>query len=121
MDVPQHIIQRGNNRQATFFAEQDYPFYLDSLIDAARKDGSSVHAHVLMTNHVHLLASAEQPYGPSRMMQHLGSRFVRYINHVYRRTGTLWEGDLRQASSTAKATFCDAAVTLSSIQFVREL
>lgn len=24
MDVPQHIIQRGNNRQATFFAEQDY-------------------------------------------------------------------------------------------------
>jgi len=22
--VPQHIIQRGNNRQATFFAEEDY-------------------------------------------------------------------------------------------------
>jgi len=34
--VPQHIIQRGNNRQATFFAEEDYRFYLDCLLDAAR-------------------------------------------------------------------------------------
>jgi len=24
VDVPQHIIQRGSNRQATFFAEEDY-------------------------------------------------------------------------------------------------
>ncbi len=45
-----------------------------------------------MTNHVHLLASAQRPYDLSRMMQHLGRRFVRYVNHVYRRSGTLWEG-----------------------------
>jgi putative transposase len=45
-----------------------------------------------MTNHVHLLASARHSYGLSRMMQHLGRRFVQYINHVYRRSGTLWEG-----------------------------
>ena len=91
-DVPQHIIQRGNNRQATFFAEEDYRFYLDCLLEAARKYGCEVYAYVLMTNHVHLLASAQQPYALSRMMQHLGRRFVQYINHVYRRSGTLWEG-----------------------------
>jgi putative transposase len=28
---PQHITQRGNNRQASFFAEQDYTVYLDKL------------------------------------------------------------------------------------------
>lgn len=28
---PQHVIQRGNNRQVTFFAEEDYRFYLDCL------------------------------------------------------------------------------------------
>ena len=89
---PQHIIQRGNNRQATFFAEEDHRFYLDCLLDASRKHGCLVYAYVLMTNHVHLLASAQQPYGLSRMMQHLGRRFVQYINHVYRRSGTLWEG-----------------------------
>jgi putative transposase len=28
---PQHIIQRGNNRQSCFFADEDYTFYLDKL------------------------------------------------------------------------------------------
>lgn len=91
-DVPQHIIQRGNNRQATFFADEDYRFYLDCLYDAVRKYECQVYAYVLMTNHVHLLASARQPYALSRMMQHVGRRFVQYINHAYRRSGTLWEG-----------------------------
>jgi len=35
--IPCHVIQRGNNRDATFFAEQDYQFYLECLYDAARK------------------------------------------------------------------------------------
>ncbi len=70
--VPQHIIQRGNNRQATFFAEGDYRCYLDWLHEAAKKYGCRIYAYVLMTNHVHLLASAQRPYDLSRMMQHLG-------------------------------------------------
>jgi putative transposase len=90
--LPQHIIQRGNNRQATFFTEEDYRFYIDCLLEAKRKYGCLIHAYVLMTNHVHLLASADEIQNVSRMMQHLGRRFVRYINSVYRRTGTLWEG-----------------------------
>jgi putative transposase len=90
--VPQHIIQRGNNRQATFFAEEDYRFYLDRLLDASRKYHCTIYAYVLMTNHVHLLASAGRAYALSRMMQHLGRYFVRYINRVYKRSGTLWEG-----------------------------
>jgi len=91
-DVPQHIIQRGNNRQVTFFTDEDYRFYLDHLFDASRKYGCTIYAYVLMTNHVPLLASASEPYDLSRMMQHLGRYFVRYINRVYKRSGTLWEG-----------------------------
>ncbi|MGH8615767.1 MAG: transposase [Gammaproteobacteria bacterium] len=53
--IPQHVIQRGNNRQACFYAEEDYRFYLECLGEAARKYRVSVHAYVLMTNHVHLL------------------------------------------------------------------
>jgi hypothetical protein len=34
---PQHIIQRGNNRQVCFFADEDYAFYLDRLHKAAEK------------------------------------------------------------------------------------
>ena len=91
-EVPQHLIQRGNNRQATFFAEEDYQYYLQWLADAAKKYDCRIYAYVLMTNHVHLLASTARPYGLSFMMQNLGRYFVRYINHGYRRSGTLWEG-----------------------------
>jgi REP element-mobilizing transposase RayT len=55
---PQHIIQRGNNRQACFFAEQDYTVYLDKLKDSTIKHNVSIHAFVLMTNHVHINDSA---------------------------------------------------------------
>ena len=29
---PQHIIQRGNNRQVIFAAEADYQFFRDALV-----------------------------------------------------------------------------------------
>ena len=29
--IPAHIVQRGNNREPCFFAEDDYRFYLDRL------------------------------------------------------------------------------------------
>lgn len=87
--VPCHIIQRGNNRDATFFSEQDYQFYLECLSDAVRKYQVDVHAYVLMTNHVHLLMTPLAKESISLVMQSVGRRYVQYINLEYRRTGTL--------------------------------
>lgn len=90
--LPQHIVQRGNNRQACFFQDSDYLFYLECLRDASDKHGCEIHAYVLMTNHVHVLAAPHIPAGISRMIQSVGRRYVQYINWAYKRTGTLWEG-----------------------------
>ena len=90
--VPQHVVQRGNNRQATFFCDDDYRFYLACLEEAVEKYQCDVHAYVLMTNHVHLLMVPEEQTSIARVMQSVGRRYVRYVNHVYERTGTLWEG-----------------------------
>jgi putative transposase len=49
--IPQHITQRGNNRQACSFANADYDLYLALLAEACRKHQCAVHAYVLMTNH----------------------------------------------------------------------
>jgi len=87
-----HLIQRGNNRQACFFDDLDYAFYLDKLKEASEKHQVSIHAFVLMTNHVHLLATLNDQYGISKMIQSLGRRYVGYVNATYQRTGTLWEG-----------------------------
>ena len=50
----QHVIQRGNNREACFYAATDYKTYLSFLKDAAAKYRVGIHAFVLMTNHVHV-------------------------------------------------------------------
>jgi len=89
---PQHVIQRGNNRQNIFCADEDYLFYLEKLTDAAKKHHCDVHAYVLMTNHVHLLVTPHTQEGIGKMMQMLGRYYVQYFNHSYKRTGTLWEG-----------------------------
>ena len=90
--VPQHIIQRGNDRQPCFFADADYLRYRSDLREVAMREGCAVHAYVLMTNHVHLLVTPMTEGAIGRVMQSLGRRYVRYINDRYRRTGTLWEG-----------------------------
>jgi REP element-mobilizing transposase RayT len=54
-DQPQHVILRGNNRAEIFWADADYSFYLEKLKLACDKRECSVHAYVLMTNHVYLL------------------------------------------------------------------
>ena len=96
-DTPLHVIQRGNNRQACFFADEDYHFYLDWLGEYAGKSGCRIHAYVLMTNHVHLLLSAEGAEGAGALMKALGQRYVQYVNRTYRRSGSLWEGRFRSS------------------------
>lgn len=91
-DYPLHVIQRGNNRQPCFFRSADYRFYLECLSKACPKYSCRVHAYVLMTNHVHLLITPQNEHGVSQVMQSVGRRYVRNINDLYRRTGTLWEG-----------------------------
>ncbi|MDP3480899.1 MAG: transposase [Desulfoprunum sp.] len=92
---PVHVIQRGNNRQACFYAEEDCLLYLDWLKEYAINAGCALHAYVLMTNHVHLLLTPAEQGSPAMLMKSLGQRYVQYVNRTYRRSGTLWEGRFR--------------------------
>jgi len=69
---PQHVILRGNDRQAIFRADSDYHFYLEKLAEAAIKHQCDIHAYVLMTNQVHLLVTPQQDSDIGKMMQTLG-------------------------------------------------
>jgi len=94
---PQHVIQRGNNRDVIFASEADYQFYLEKLAEACSKHCCDVHAYVLMTNHVHLLMTPHEDQSISKVMQCLGRYYVQYFNYTYHRTGTLWEGRYKAA------------------------
>jgi putative transposase len=91
--VAQHVIQRGNDRQACFFETADYLCYLQALREAVLRYACQVHAYVLMTNHVHLLLTPADDGAVARVMQAVGRRYVRHVNDsTGRTTGTLWEG-----------------------------
>jgi len=75
--IPQHVTQRGNNRQACLFKGDDRQACLELLHEAALRRVCSVHAYVLMTNHVHLLLTPDTAAGVSRLMQDIGTLFER--------------------------------------------
>ena len=90
-DYPHHLVQRGHNRAACFFAEEDYQTYRHWLGEALAKTGAALHAYVLMTNHVHLLVTPKAGDDIIRLVMAIGRRYVQTINKAYRRTGTLWD------------------------------
>ena len=94
---PQHVILRGNDRNACFFAPSDRMLFLEQLAESARRYQVEVHAYVLMTNHVHLLLTPQSQFGISHAIQRLGQRYVQTINKLHLRTGTLWEGRFRSS------------------------
>lgn len=89
---PHHVIQRGNNRQAIFLADDDRRQILELIEAHARQFDVAVHAYVLMDNHFHLLLTPSTQDGLPLLMQAVGRRYVRYFNDRHGRSGTLWEG-----------------------------
>jgi REP element-mobilizing transposase RayT len=86
-----HVIVRGNRRATIFHDDADYTAYLDRLERYRARDGATLHAYVLMTNHVHLLLeTGDRPL--SRMMQTLQFTYSQYYNRRYGKTGHVFQG-----------------------------
>ena len=90
--LPQHVIQRGVDRQAVFFGAQDYALYRETLRAAADRYECAIHAYVFMTNHTHLVITPGTERSLPLLMQAIGRGYVQKLNRHYNRTGTLWEG-----------------------------
>ena len=90
--IPQHVVQRGNNRLPCFLDDSDRLRYLQLLREALSHTGCHLHAYVLMDNHVHLLITPPATGMIARFMQKLGRQYIGQFNARHRRTGTLWEG-----------------------------
>lgn len=96
--IPQHIVQRGHNRQAVFAADADYNYYLENLIGFKRAFDCKIYAYCLMTNHVHLVVDpGKNPGSLSRLMKRVAGRQTRYVNKLEKRTGSLWEGRFKSS------------------------
>jgi putative transposase len=90
--VPQHVVQRGNNRMLCFLDDEDRQRYLQCLRAALPRYDCELHAYVLMSNHVHLLLTPARAGAVSRLMQTFARNYAGLFNGRHGRTGTLWEG-----------------------------
>ncbi|HSS64435.1 MAG TPA: transposase [Gammaproteobacteria bacterium] len=90
--IPEHVVQRGNNRRNVLFRPEDRRACLEWLSKGAKRYGLEVHACCLMTSHVHLPVRPERKLAIARTIRHLEWHDAGDINCTHRRTGTLWEG-----------------------------
>lgn len=111
---PQHVLQRGNNRQPIFGDAADRERYLTLLLEHATRLKVAVLAYVLLDNHVHLLLLPSDASGLTQTMQALGRSYVRYFNDRHGRSGTLWEGRYRSAPLEASAYLLPCMVWLDT-------
>lgn len=117
-DLPHHVIQRGNNRAAIFIDAADHERMLALLGEFALRERVAIHSYVLMSNHLHLLATPATREGLPKMMQAVGRSYVQWFNRRHHRTGTLWEGRYRAtAIQTERYLFaCMAYIDLNPVR-----
>ncbi len=116
--IPWHIIHRGNNRSACFFARSDYSYYLATLAEQAGKFDCALHAYVLMTNHVHLFITPARQESAALLMKNLAQRYTQFINRRNERSGTLWEGRFKSclAQDDAYVLTCYRYIELNPVR-----
>lgn len=115
---PHHVIQRGAGQQPIFLDTDDYLMFLRYLKKGARQFKVAIHAYVLMSNHLHLLASPADATGLARTMQWIGRYYVPYFNVKYARTGTLWQGRYKTAVIDSERYFllCSRYIELNPVR-----
>lgn len=96
--VPLHVIRRGVGRAECFFGERDRTAFLRWLTRYALRFECSVHAYVLMGNHVHLLLTAASAGGPARLLGRLCARHDRYAGEALGRECRLWEAGVEASA-----------------------
>ena len=88
---PHHITQRGNNRAAVFFDDEDRQMYLKLLSGHAQRYHISIWAYCLMDNHIHLLAVPETETALSRGIGLTNLMYTQYLNRKLKQSGRIWQ------------------------------
>jgi REP-associated tyrosine transposase len=92
VDVPHHVTQRGNARQAVFSQDADRITYLELLRQYAELYSLSVLGYCLMSNHVHLIVLPCTETAMANTLKHTHGRYAAYWNARQFSSGHVWQG-----------------------------
>jgi putative transposase len=86
-----HVTQRGNNRQAVFFTDDDRRAYLAFLQAQCRRHRVGILGYCLMTNHVHLVLRPATADGLAKALGRAHWNYAQHVNRLHERSGHLWQ------------------------------
>jgi putative transposase len=92
VDVPHHVTQRGNARQAIFSSDSDRLAYLELLRQHCELYRLSLLGYCLMSNHVHLVVVPRTVPSLAQALQHTHGRYAAYWNARQSSSGHVWQG-----------------------------
>ncbi len=88
---PHHITQRGNRRQQTFFAQEDYQSYINLLANFKKQYDIDIWAYCLMPNHVHIVAIPTDEKSLASCLSRTHRNYALKINQRNNWKGHLWQ------------------------------
>lgn len=87
-----HILDRGNNRQILFYAEEDFIYFL-KLLKRYKKELKFKPYHLcIMPNHIHLIMEPTIEGSLPKIMMRLTLAYSSYFNKKYSGVGHVWQG-----------------------------
>ena len=107
---PHHLAQRGNNRQPTFFDDQDRDTYCRLLAGQCVRAGVRLLGYCLMPNHVHVVAIPDRPDSFARGMGRAHYVYARAVHERWGGSGHLWAKPLFLVPAGPRSSLDGAAV-----------
>ena len=104
-----HVILRSVNQHIIFEEDSDYQKFIYILSDCKRKYDIKIYAYCLMDNHIHILLNSPADK-LAVFFQSLGTRFVRWYNNKYLRTGHLFQDRYHSTTIESERAFLAALV-----------
>ena len=111
---PHLVVQGVHDGQSLARDDVDRALLLDTLREASRTHGVSIHAYCLAPDHFHLLLTPEQDSSLSLFMQAVGRRYVSAYNRRHGRSGGLWAGRYRATVLDPTPYLLDAMVWIET-------
>jgi putative transposase len=96
--VTRHVVERAIDDHPCFVGDDDYLVYLDCLREGAERYRCRIHAYGLMADQVRMLVSADSEIRLSRMIRHVRSRYLEYVNYIHQGNGAFREGRIESVA-----------------------
>jgi len=100
-NYPYHVLNRGNNKETIFLADEDFKFFLSQIKKYKDKLRVKIYHYCIMPNHHHFLVWTQSSEGLRKFMHCLMLVYAQYVQRKYSKVGHIWQG--RYKSSIIEA------------------